>query len=96
MHIKPYRQRDLEIMIRRTITNRIFIGMVDEDIKKRVNSRDPDIEKRIHDEVVFLNELQISCITGTLLLEFDAHHGNNFAVYMAMAVHLRSLECIKT
>lgn len=94
-HIKPYTPEQLESMIRNTLSKRIFVHMVDEKFKKRILTKDPDIEKRIFEEVVYLNELQISCLTGTLLLEFDAHHDNHFAVYMAMAVYLRSLECIK-
>lgn len=94
-HTSPYKSEQLEGMIRRTLANLISVHLIDGDTKKRILEKDPDIEKRISEEVVYLSDLQISCLTGTLLLEFDAHHNNHFAVYMAMAVHIRSMECVK-
>lgn len=94
-HTKPYTPEQLEGMIRSTLSKRIFVHMVDETTKKRILTKDPEIERRISEEVIYLNELQISCLTGTLLFEFDTHHDNNFTACMAMAVHLRSLECIR-
>ncbi len=56
---------------------------------------DSVLHAKVDEEVIYLDDLQKKCIAGELLLEFDPAQGNNFAVYMGMAIYLRARECIK-
>lgn len=96
MNIEPYTLEELTMRLYAAVSALALFNeraKNDDNLSRRISAKDPELTASIVAQQHYLDNLQKKCLAGELLLEFDAHQGNNFAVYMDMAIYLRAREC---